>query len=163
MATEAYLDAANPTCTLDVYIVLLEQGKDYIASIIKAVAESLPEGGVLVNCHAGKDRTGIIVALLLSIAGAEREYIARDYALSEVLLDGGYQEWVTQQVKLHGTPPPSKPWQAQTRPETMHALLDYLDLQYGGVEGYLRTAGVTQADLQQIRKHLVEPVLDERC
>ena len=35
------------------------------------------------------------------------------------------------------------------------ALLDYLDRHYGGVEGYLYAAGVTQSDMEQIRKHLV--------
>ncbi|MEO5952251.1 MAG: tyrosine-protein phosphatase [Chloroflexia bacterium] len=155
MATEALLDAAVPTSTIGVYMILLEQSKAFIGAIIKAVAERLKYGGVLVNCHAGKDRTGIIVALLLSIAGAERDAIAQDYALSEVMLEPGYQEWVQQQVKLHGAPPPDKPWQAQTRPETMYALLDYLDRQYGGAEGYLYAAGVTQNEIEQIRKHLI--------
>lgn len=154
MSTDALLDEAVPTSTIGVYMILLEHSKAFIAAIIKAVAESLQEGGVLVNCHAGKDRTGIIVALLLSVAGAERDAIAQDYALSEAMLEPGYQEWVQQQVKLHGAPP-DKPWQAQTRPETMYALLDYLDSQYGGAEGYLYAAGVTQNDIEQIRRHLI--------
>ena len=41
------------------------------------------EGGVLVHCHAGKDRTGLVVALLLAVAGVAPEVIAADYALSE--------------------------------------------------------------------------------
>jgi protein-tyrosine phosphatase len=152
VATDALIDAADST--VDVYIIILEQSKDYIASIIKAVAESIQEGGVLVNCHAGKDRTGIIVALLLSVAGAQRESIAQDYALSEVMLEPRYIEWVQAQIKLNGRQP-AKPSQAQTRPETMYAMLDYLDQEYGGVEGYLQVSGVTQADMAQIRKHLI--------
>lgn len=154
IATDALIDAADST--VDVYIIILEHGKHYIASIIKAVAEGLQEGGVLVNCHAGKDRTGIIVGLLLSVAGARREAIAQDYALSEVLLEPRYQEWVQEQVKLHGRQP-AQPRQAQTRPETMYAMLDYLDRQYGGAEGYLRAAGVAQLEIEQIRKHLIAP------
>lgn len=152
LATDALIDAANST--VDVYIIILKRGKDYIATIVKAMADSLQEGGVLVNCHACKDRTGIIVALVLSVAGARREAIVEDYALSEVLLEPRYLEWVQEQLKLYGQHP-AKPRQAQTRPETMHAMLDYLDRQYGGVEGYLLVAGVSEADMQQVRKHLV--------
>jgi len=154
METDALVDAADSTEA--VYIMLLERGKSYITSIVKAVAVGLQEGGVLVNCHSGKDRTGIIVALLLSVAGVPREAIDQDYALSEVMLEPRYQEWVQEQVKLHGRIP-TKPRQAQTRPETMHAMLDYLDQQYGGVEGYLRAAGVTEAEIARIRDRLVTP------
>jgi protein-tyrosine phosphatase len=154
MATGALIDAADSTATT--YIIILERGREAIASIIKAVADSLQEGGVLVHCQGGKDRTGIIVALLLSVAGVEREVIARDYALSEVLLEPSYQEWVQEQVKLHGRVP-TKPRQAQTSPVTIYAVFDYLDRQYGGVEGYLREVGVTQPEMAQIRNHLVTP------
>lgn len=151
METDALVDTADSTEA--VYIMLLERGKEYIAAIVKAVAESLQEGGILINCHAGKDRTGVIVALLLSVAGAQREAIVQDYALSELLLEPRYQEWVQEQVKLHGRTP-TKPRQAQTRPETMHAMLDYLDQQYGGVEGYLLAAGVTGGEIARIRERL---------
>jgi Tyrosine phosphatase family len=42
-----------------------------------------------------------------------------------------------------------------SRPETMQSALDYLDLEYGGVEGYLKASGVTQADIAQVRRYLV--------
>lgn len=155
LATDALVDTADST--VDTYIVILEHSKKNIASIITAVAEGLHEGGVLINCHAGKDRTGIIVALLLSVAGVGREVIAQDYALSEVMLEPRYQEWVQAQIRLHGHVP-DKPWQAQTRPETMYALLDYLDRKHGGVEGYLLAAGVDREVLEQIRNHLIEPI-----
>jgi protein-tyrosine phosphatase len=158
METDSLVDAAESTVA--VYIMLLERGKQYIAAIVKAVADSLQEGGVLVNCHSGKDRTGVIVALLLLVAGVQREAIARDYALSEVMLEPRYQEWVQEQIKLHGLIP-TKPRQAQTRPETMHAMLDYLDQQYGGVESYLLVAGVTEAEIARIREGLMAP-LDSR-
>ena len=160
MATDALVDAADSTVAT--YVIILERSKPQIASIIKDVAESLQEGGVLVTCHSGKDRTGIIVALLLSVVGAQREVIAQDYALSEVLLEPRYQEWVQEQIKQHGQEP-VKPRQAQTRPETMYAMLDYLDREYGGVESYLRAAGVAQDSLVQIRQHLIEPIADENC
>jgi hypothetical protein len=41
-----------------------------------------------------------------------------------------------------------------SRPEKMLSLLDYLDREYGGVESYLEAAGVKQADMAQIRRHL---------
>src|SRR4029077_9249540 len=52
------------------------------AAVLNAIAQA-PPGGVVVHCHAGKDRTGLVVALLLSVAGVERDAIIDDYALSD--------------------------------------------------------------------------------
>jgi protein tyrosine/serine phosphatase len=145
LQTGEAIDAAGSTA--DAYIVILERGKDLIAQIIKAVAAGLEEGGVLVHCQGGRDRTGIVVALLLSVAGVPRDVIAEDYALSEVMLEPLYLQWVEDQIRATGRHP--------GKPRYMHAVLDYLDRAYGGVEGYLEASGVTPAEMEQIRKHLI--------
>jgi protein-tyrosine phosphatase len=135
------------------YIVILEKSKELIARIIKAVAASVEDGCVLVHCQGGKDRTGIIIALLLSLAGVQREAIVEDYALSEAMLKPLYLKWVEEQIKATGKHP-GKPKYVQARPETMYGVLAHLDREYGGVEGYLKAAGVTQAEIEKIHDHL---------
>ncbi len=132
------------------YIVIVERNKTLVASIIEAVAEALDEGAVLVHCHGGKDRTGIVVALLLSLAGVPRDTIVEDYALSEKRLEPAYSQWLEEQAQAQGHPVERPRWM-YSRPETMHGLLDYLDRQYGGVEGYLESAGVTRQEMARIR------------
>ena len=155
--TNAALDAAESMQAE--YVIMLEKNKVRIGSVIKAVAASLAEGGVLVHCHGGKDRTGIVVALLLSLAGVPRQTIVEDYALSEALLEPPHSAWLEKQAQAHGQPIERPRWM-YSRPETMQGALDYLDLQYGGVEGYLESAGMTQAEMTQVRKHLTAPIDD---
>ena len=150
-AATAAIDEAQATG--GEYVFILEESKGLVAGIIKAVAASLEDGGLLVHCHGGKDRTGIIIALLLSLAGVPREIIAQDYALSEVQLEPLYAAWLEEQSQAQGRTIERPQWMF-SRPEKMLSLLEYLDREYGGVEGYLEAAGVTQADMAQIREHL---------
>jgi len=144
------------------YIILLEMSNAQVAAVIEATAAALKEGAVLVHCHGGKDRTGIVMALLLSLAGTPRETIVDDYVLSEAMLEPLHSVWLEEQSRIKGQPVDRPRWM-QSRPETMQGMLDFLDRQYGGVEGYLRSAGVTQAGLAEIRKHLVEPAAHDSC
>jgi protein-tyrosine phosphatase len=152
LETDAAIDEADST--QDEYAIILDRGKGRVAAVIKAVAAGLEEGGVLVHCHGGKDRTGIVVALLLSLAGVPREIIAEDYALSEARLEALNAAWLEEQSRAQGRPLERPRWML-ARPETMQGVLDYLDRKYGGVDYYLEAGGVTQADMAQIHKHLI--------
>ncbi|MEA2573919.1 MAG: protein-tyrosine phosphatase [Chloroflexia bacterium] len=151
---DADIDAAMPT--QDDYIVILERGKGLVGAVIKAVAASLEDGAVLVHCHGGKDRTGIVVALLLSLAGVPLDTIVEDYALSEAMLAGPNLAWLEEQSKTQGRPL-EKPLWMFAHPEKMRRTLEYLDRKYGRVEGYLAECGVTEAEMAQIREHLIAP------
>ena len=70
------------TSTRDVYLIFLERFRDNVAAAVRAVARA-PEGGVVIHCVGGKDRTGLLAAFLLHLAGVDDETIAADYALSE--------------------------------------------------------------------------------
>jgi protein-tyrosine phosphatase len=156
--TNAALDAA--TSMQEEYIAIVTMNKRLIAEVIKAVAAGLEEGLVLVHCHGGKDRTGIIVALLLTLVGVPRETIVEDYALSETLLEPVHSAWLEEQSRTQGRPIERPRWM-YSRPETMVGVLDYLDREYGDIEGYLKAAGVTNAEIAQIRRYLMAPVEDE--
>jgi protein tyrosine/serine phosphatase len=135
------------------YIRMLEDLEERIGRAAAAIAETPPDDAVVVHCFAGKDRTGIVVALLLSLAGVPDEIIAADYAASDP-----------------GVAALSTPWFESARDETeleirrrvstspyatMMAVLAWLHESAGGAEGYLRSAGVTDAQLDALRARLV--------
>jgi len=120
---------------------------------VRAVADA-PAGGVLLHCHAGKDRTGVVVALLLGLVGVPDTEIAADYAASEDRLWPLYYrmeaEAASDPVKLAGIQR-QKPI---ALPETMQSVLDHLHTRYASVSSYLLTAGLTEDELGRIRHRL---------
>jgi hypothetical protein len=71
-AAEAAEDHA--AATREVYLIFLEHFRSNVAAAIRAVANA-PDGGVVVHCHGGKDRTGLVSAFLLRLAGVPIEEI----------------------------------------------------------------------------------------
>ena len=137
------------------YLWTLDRFADYVAEVMAAIAGA-PEGGVLIHCAAGKDRTGLISALLLGLAGVPAETIAADYALTAELLRPRDQEWLE-----HGPGERAEREALAARfaptAEVMLEVLEGLDRRYGGVEGYLAAAGVSPADLDTLRQRLLAP------
>lgn len=137
------------------YSDMLDIYSSAIAQIMQAFADAAP-GGVLFHCMGGKDRTGIIAALLLSLAHVPRDVIGADYALTaeclrsldEEYLEHGPGERAEREKHLARYEPTAK---------VMLAVLDHLDERYGGVEPYLLQAGVTQQSIQQLHDRLVPP------
>jgi protein-tyrosine phosphatase len=138
------------------YLWSLERFSGLIAQAVEAVARA-PEGAVLIHCAAGKDRTGLISALLLGLAGVPAETIAADYAMTAELLRPREQAW------LAGLPPEERAEReamvARYAPtaEVMLAVLARLTERFGGVEPYLLAAGVGRDDLDRLRDRLVAP------
>ena len=133
--------------------VLDERGE-----MIKTILETVSQPGTLptvFHCTAGKDRTGVLAAVLLGIAGVPRERIVEDYALSARFLYG------TSTVPPDGSGgdkfPPFEEYQAMwCPPAAMGLTLDHLDSKYGGIEAYARSIGVHDVTLTKIRDALVE-------
>ena len=137
--------------TRDVYLIFLERFPRNVAAAVKAVAHA-PKGGVVVHCVGGKDRTGLLTAFLLHLAGVSAEDIAADYALSEERLRPRHDGWFAaaesdeELERLRRI--------AQTPAESMIGVFETLDERYGGVEGYLRSAGVSDQELRLARARL---------
>jgi Protein tyrosine/serine phosphatase len=85
---------------------------------------------LLFNCSAGKDRTGIAAALVLSTLGVDRETVFTDYLLSEVHLKEKYKSQIEED-------PASEPFFTVQR-NFLEAAFDEIDTRYGGMESYLR-------------------------
>ena len=128
---------------------------DQVTTVMAAIANA-PEGGVLVHCAAGKDRTGLIAALLLGLVGVAPATIAADYALTAECLRPRDQEWLEHGP---GDRAEREEWLRRFAPtaEVMLEVLDRLEDRYGGVEGYLRAAGVAPEDVARLRARLVAP------
>jgi protein-tyrosine phosphatase len=139
------------TATQDVYLIFLERFRDNVASAVRAVA-SAPEGGVVIHCAGGKDRTGLLSAFLLHLAGVSDDDIATDYALSEERLRPRHEAWFEaaeseeELVRLQRI--------AQTPAASMAGVFAELERRHGGVESYLRAAGVTDEELELVRTRL---------
>ena len=148
-AAEAVPDVA--TATRDVYLIFLEHFKKNVAAGIRAVAQA-PEGGVVIHCVGGKDRTGLLTAFLLHLADVDVEQIAADYALSEERLKPRHEEWFAQaetEAELERLRRI-----AQTPAESIVGVFEELASRYGGVEGYLRSGGLGDEDLARARARL---------
>jgi protein tyrosine/serine phosphatase len=136
----------------DVYVELLDARPDLFAAALGAIADA-PPGAVLVHCAAGKDRTGVVTALALSIAGAEPEVVAADYALTGARLRAYVEEEV---ATIEDEQQRERYLRYQATPEAfMFQVIDHLDATYGGVAAYLRSGGMTDEQLTALRRRLV--------
>jgi protein-tyrosine phosphatase len=138
------------------YLWMLDRFSGLVGQAVAAIARA-PEGAVVIHCAAGKDRTGLISALLLGLAGVPADTIAADYAMTAELLRPREQEW------LASVPPEERAEReallARYAPtaEVMLAVLAGLEERHGGVEAYLLEAGVSRADLDRLRERLLAP------
>ncbi len=139
-----------------VYISLLEDGKSWIKRVIDFFAEW--DGGILFHCFTGKDRTGIIAAIVLSLCGVSKYDVMGDYSLSMVMLRPFY-------AALPGDPYfKDKDGRAdynrgfyRTAPETIERTLEHLVDKYGSVRNYVLDCGVSEANIEKLRAKLLEP------
>ena len=146
----------GPISIADDYKRSLDRFASQVAAIAKAIADA-PEGGVLVHCAAGKDRTGLVVALLLDLAGVPRDLIAADYALSSENLRERTLEWI-EMVPEERAQREEEMLRMMSRPETMLEVLTHLDESYGSTEGYLLASGCRPEHLARLRARLVAEV-----
>jgi protein-tyrosine phosphatase len=112
---------------------------------------------VLIHCAAGKDRTGIVVALLLAAVGVPNETIAEDYALSIACLGPDYIAERRQWVYERGLDWERRAHVFDTPPERMLKTLDYLERRFGGVEAYLLRHSVSAGRIAVLRDQLTQP------
>jgi protein-tyrosine phosphatase len=161
-ANLSFIDpAASPppeagTGTLaDGYKRMLDHFGQAVAAVMAAIANA-PEGGVLVHCAAGKDRTGLISALLLGLVRVAPQTIAEDYALTAECLRPRDQEWLESGP---GERVEREELLARFAPtvEVMLEVLHHLAERYGGVEAYLLQVGVAPDDLARLRARLLGP------
>jgi len=136
----------------EIYCAMLDMRPDLFARAIAEIAAA-PPGAVVVHCAGGKDRTGMIVALALSVAGVAEDVIAADYALTEERL----QDDNRAQLELIDDPRIRAIMAGlqATPPEVMLETLAHLRVRHGGAMTYLAAAGIGQSEFSAIGDRLI--------
>jgi protein-tyrosine phosphatase len=153
---QALQDPADPehgqSTIVDACIVMLDRRPELFAAAVKAIADE-PDGAVVVHCHGGKDRTGMVIALALSVAGVPEDVIVADYFLTQSRLAPWLEEQLAAEPDVSRHPEMIE--FRDTRAESLVAILRHLDEKYGGPEAYLRHGGLTTEDLDRLRDRLI--------
>jgi protein-tyrosine phosphatase len=136
----------------ELYIKYVQRCQPQIADIMTAITES--ESVVMVHCHAGKDRTGIIAALLLSLINVPDDVIAEDYSLSSAQISHLIKEWRAYNLEK-GRDMQKFERKVASDPETILRTLQFVRDTFGSTEAYLRQCGVSDATLTILRQRLL--------
>ena len=134
--------------------MLRDAGQAFLRVLqVLAAPDSLP---AVFHCTAGKDRTGVLSALVLSLLGVDEETVVADYALSGAAM-------VRLRAKLIVKYPEGRDVIENidevfsAEPTQMEALLDHLRDEYGSVDAYLRRLGTGDELIGSLRRALLEP------
>jgi protein-tyrosine phosphatase len=137
----------------DRYVFMAELAGDRIARVVTLLAEA--EAPAVFHCAAGKDRTGVISAIVLGLLGVPDEVIVADYAATRENLDAivdrlnaleGYR------TMLAALPPDTM----HANPETIVEFLERLRVRFGSVEDYALASGVAAPAIERLRARLIE-------
>lgn len=155
------VDLLNPATTNrpqvnslgDLYVSMLDNSQDAFLRIFEILANPSDEA-VLFHCTAGKDRTGMVAALLLDLAGVPHTTIIEDYAMTAECLLPIMDE-------LRAARPEGMPADLYERllgcdPSNMEMMLQHLHAVYGGSGRYLATIGLPEEKVQALRQKLLE-------
>jgi len=137
------------------YRIFLDGSQPAMLRIFAAMA-SASRGTILFNCTAGKDRTGVVAALLLGLADVERASIASDYSESAHNLEPLF---ASIRLSLQAAPPVERILFERLLGSDKHMMaltLAYLDDRYGGAETYLRQIGLEDAQVLRIKSRLID-------
>jgi hypothetical protein len=149
-----YNDAIGVTRWLaDRYSELLHSGAADIARVVILLSQ-VDSGPTVVHCVAGKDRTGLISALTLSLLGVPDDRIAEDYAMTE-LSEEAYMDWLRRTNPAAATKAPP-PFYVQTPADTMRITLAELRERHGSIFQYLARHGVSRVHVERMRAGLLE-------
>jgi len=144
------------------HINMLEPNKGSIKSAFDRFADA-SQYPILLHCSQGKDRAGILAALVLLLLGVPRDTIIEDYMLTGQLVDPGtWQDEIRRYMESRADSLPEgvtlddwKPAMCCV-PERMVTMFEHLHSSYGGVAGFLESTGVGTAQQQRIRQILLE-------
>lgn len=133
---------------LNLYLHALETQGSAFTEVLRKIADS--EDAVLFHCTAGKDRTGLIAALLLSLSGVATNDIIDDYAMTATRIEPLLENFEKTAQVLNFNKADFMPM-LECKPDTMRKTLNWLDENFNGAENYVREHGLTDADLRQLR------------
>lgn len=154
---EGALPMGNSIPNLEsLYPPLLLNHPNVWAQLADEVARN--DSATLIHCTAGKDRTGVAIALLLLAVGADREAVFEDYSASTVNLQGPWLEAMRAQIKAHGIPvtQPMIELMIGTSVPGLDAALSEVEHRHGSVADYLLAHGLSPERLEQLGERLLD-------
>jgi protein-tyrosine phosphatase len=133
---------------------MLHEGAPVIRQILEhLVVEDAPP--TVIHCTGGKDRTGVVAAVLLRALGVADEVIVDDYAISERYLEP-FVEATRSMMERDGFDPEIVMYLCGSPAERMRKMLDDMDRKWGSVDAYLAWIGMEQDTAAQLRARLLE-------
>ena len=132
------------------YLHMLDERGAQLAAVVRSLIEP---GGLpaVIGCAAGKDRTGVAIALVLSAVGVPDDVVVEDYALSRAafasaVADEHLVDWRADALEV------------ECEPEYMAGALEHLQRSHGGPHALLRRHGLTDAEIDRLTDLVTEPV-----
>ncbi|KAI0092184.1 protein-tyrosine phosphatase-like protein [Irpex rosettiformis] len=144
---------------MELYSQILEHGGPAFGAILRYIRDH-PESGCMFHCTAGKDRTGVVAALLLKLAGVDDDAIAEDYSLTRIGREPMRDQVMERlaKVPLFAADNEKALNMLTSRKEVMSAFLKEFDNKYGGVECYLKThVHLSDEDIDTVRRNILTP------
>jgi protein-tyrosine phosphatase len=146
-STPAQWRELSKSCEKELWkCVVLEKVRPQLATVLKVIAAA-PAGPLLFHCVAGKDRTGIIAALMLTLAEVKPAAIAADYAESTQMLGDAYLQ------RYKDADPQDVLENVRCPEEGVHNMLAYLE-RAGGIREYLGKIGLNELQIARLRARL---------
>ena len=136
----------------DRYLNFTEDGQEALLGALSLIADPAA-APLVVHCMAGKDRTGVTLALSLALLGVSDEDIAADYALTTTSMRG----LVDHLLRTNPAAVEGNEHMFDSPEQAMLLFLGDLRAAHGSVEEYVRTIGVTAEQVATMRDHLLEP------
>ena len=139
------------------YLSYLTARPDSIVGSIRTIATT--RNAVLVHCAAGKDRTGMVVALSLDAAGVDRQAIVDDYLATAQRIDAIMARLVsspTYRSELEGHDPRAH----APVPGTLERVFELLDQRFGGSAAWLSAHGLSSEEIDQLRRRIMPAARD---
>jgi protein-tyrosine phosphatase len=138
------------------YLEILAEGASRFAAALTLLAgdDSLP---AVFHCAAGKDRTGLMAALVLGAVGVARDAIVEDYALTQDTIDRFVARSAAEDPEVARNLADMPAAFLLADPAAMTLVLDDLEREHGTVAEYVRSIGVDADVLERLRNHLLEP------
>ena len=139
------------------YDRIVTQHTSVIVSALREIAGA-GERSVVVHCTAGKDRTGVVVALTLSAVGVHRQAVIDDYARTEANLAGEWLEAMVELVGRYGVPdsPELRVLMGGSPPEAIEGVLETIERDHGSTREYLLASGLGLHELATLESRLID-------
>jgi protein tyrosine/serine phosphatase len=136
------------------YFDYVRDAPDGIATALRTIADP-GAGAVLVHCAAGKDRTGVIVALALSLVGVHRDVVVGDYVRTNERITGVRDRLLATELYAEHTRGRSLD-SFKPHAYSMERFLDRVDREYGGVHGLAMSIGVDEETVARLSRRLLD-------